>query len=59
MLTITEQLKNLMPYLNNELPALKQRPSFYKDIDKAIDIEDKKLRNSIELFKYIISIVGE
>jgi hypothetical protein len=58
-MTITEQLRNIITHLTNELPILIHKPAFYRDISKAIDVDDKKMRRSIELFTAIISIVGE
>ncbi len=59
MMTVTEQLRNIIPHLSGELPSLINKPSFYRDIFKALDVEDKKLRLSIQIFTYIISVVGE
>jgi hypothetical protein len=41
------------------LPTLILKPTFYRDLSKAIDVDDKKLRLSIEIFMHIVSVVGE
>ena len=58
-LTVSQQLRNIINQLAAELPTLILKPAFYKDIFKAIDADDKKLQNSVEIFMMIISIVGE
>jgi len=58
-MTITEQLRNIISHLTGELPVLILKPAFYRDIFKAIDADDKKMRNSIMLFMAMVSLVGE
>lgn len=59
MMTVTELLRNIISHLISELPQLILKPAFYKRIFAAIDAEDKKLRNSIEIFMDVISVIGE
>jgi hypothetical protein len=50
MMTITELLRNIINHLVAELPQLILKSSFYKRIFAAIDVEDKKLRTSVEIY---------
>ena len=58
-LTITEQMRNIINHLTGQLPALILKPFFYKDIFKAIDVQDKRLYRSVEIFKMVLGVVGE
>ena len=52
-------LKNVITQLISELPQLINKPNFYRDVNKAIDVEDRKLRASIQTFTNIVSSVEE
>ena len=47
MMTVSEIVRNVINELINELPQLIIKPSFYLNIFKTIDNDDKKLKTSI------------
>ena len=47
MMTVSEIVRNVINELINELPQLIVKPSFYLNIFKTIDNDDKKLKTSI------------